>query len=168
MSDPTKPDDKTPAGKPADATKMQAADPVTGAGAPLLTEADKTKIREEVLATLRADQKKSAAQRFRDQEMRRLKMEEGLVVGGVLDEMVNVTMDLAEHSANVLINMQAYWHGRTYTVPRHVANTLAEVMYRGWCHQYEIDGKSRRQFYQAHRATTLSPVGVKNAPQRAA
>ena len=134
---------------------------------PILSEAEMTKIRAEVKAKVLADQKKDAATRFRDAEERRLRYEEGLTIGGVEDDMVTITMDMAEHSDKILINMRAYWHGRTYTVPRHLARTLGEVMHRGWMHQNEIDGKSRQQFYQNHRPATVSAVkGVSGGPRR--
>lgn len=135
----------------------------------ILSEETKEQIRQEVRKKLAIERRKSAMQLFRDQEERRLRMEEGMVVGGVQDQMVTITLDLAKHSACLLVNLQPYWHGHTYTVPRHVANSLAEQQFRGWQHQYEIDGKTRFDFYADHRNTVISPVkGVKRAPQRAA
>lgn len=130
----------------------------------ILTESEKEKIRNEVRAKLKLERHKSALAQFRAEEERRLRMEEGMTVGGVKDDMVTITLDLAKHSSCIMIDMRPYWHGQTYTVPRHLADSLAEMQFRGWGHQYEIDGKSRYDFYQSIRETTISPVkGTKNA-----
>jgi hypothetical protein len=80
--------------------------------------------------------------------------------------MVRITLDLAPHSPFVVLNHRPYYHAQTYTVPRHVAETLREIQQRGWRHQDEIDGKTLSEHYQRARQTGLSPVkGVTNSPQ---
>lgn len=132
-----------------------------------LSAEERARITAEVRAMLLKERKKSAMEQFRSEEIRRMRMEQGLVVGGVQDDMVTITLDLAKHSAHILVDQRPYWHGQTYTVPRHIANSLAEAQWRGWQHQYEIDGKTRFDFYAGMRETVISPVkGIKRAPQR--
>lgn len=108
----------------------------------------------------------AAIKAVKEEELQRLRNEEGMVTGDkAKDQMVQITLDLAPHSDRVTINMAAYWHGFTYTVPRHVADTIRDMQARGWVHQDEIDGKSRTQHYQANRKTIMNKVGgVQDAP----
>jgi hypothetical protein len=70
-------------------------------------------------------------------------------------------------SDRIVVNQRAYFHSRTYRVPRHVANSLSETMWRGHRHQEEVEGHSMTQLYQNARGTVLSPVrGTVNAPRR--
>jgi hypothetical protein len=80
---------------------------------------------------------------------------------------VTVTLDLAEHSDKIIINGEPFWHGHTYTRPRHVVNQLREIMMRGWIHQDTIDGKDLAQQYARRRLTTVHgrTGAVSNAPQ---
>lgn len=115
---------------------------------------------------LLAKQRKVAREALIADEMLRLEREEGMTTGsGVLDEMVTIVMDLADHSPCITVNGEPFWHGHSYTRPRHVANSLREQMQRGWVHQHVLDGKSIAESYQRKRFTQLSPKsGVRNAP----
>lgn len=119
-------------------------------------------------AALETERKKAARKAVLETETQRLREEEGMSAGGVKDEKVRIMLDLAPHSPYILINSRPYYHGQTYTVPRHVAETLREVQQRGWRHQDEIDGKSLSEHYQRARQTELSPTFVKNAPSAVA
>ncbi len=133
----------------------------------ILSNEEVLQIRKDARAKLEKERLEAAKKSFLTEELERLRMEEGLVTGGAGDEMVDVTIVLAEHSDRLLVNMRPYWHGRTYRVPRHVANSFREMMYRGERHQNEIDGKSWSAFYQSARDTKLSAVkGAANAPRR--
>jgi len=100
-----------------------------------------------------------------EEEMQRLRVEEGMVVGGPADEMVSITIDLSEHSACLSTNGRAYWHGHTYTVPRHVADDLRSRMFQGHLHQNQVDGESLTHFYHRPHNTIVSATkGVQNAP----
>lgn len=125
---------------------------------PSLSEDEVAAIRKKARAKLNADKKKDEETRLFEAELRRLKMEEGLVVGGAMDDMVDITIDLAEFATCLTLDSVAFHHGRTYTVPRHRADTLREMMYRGWEHQNEIDGKSRKSFYAKNRMAKFSEV----------
>ena len=112
---------------------------------------------------LEEDRRKSARKAIYNAELQRLKVEEGMVVGGARDEMVEVLIDLVEPHVNscLLVNFKPYWHGRTYTVPRHVADSLHEQMWR--LKDYtsrEIKGEKRAEFYRTQRAAVLKPSSV--------
>lgn len=133
----------------------------------LLSNAEVEEIRAEARAKLEKERIAAAKKALLAEETERLRMEEGLVTGGPGDEMVDITIVLAQHSDRLLVNMKPYWHGRTYRVPRHVANSFREMMYRGERHESEIKGNSMASFYQNARETKLSPVkGSTNAPRR--
>lgn len=133
---------------------------------PLLSKAEIEEIKKEARKELRAEQKKAAKDALKKKELSRLRMEEGLVIGGVEDEIVSMAIDLAPYADGILINGQKYWHGTTFTGPRHIARTLSEMSQRTWKHQNEIDGKSLTNFYQMHRDTAVSAVkGIKSPPR---
>ena len=136
---------------------------------PLLTDAEILAAKKKARVRLEAQAKKAALADIEDAEVERLKMEEGLVPGaGPQDEMVSITLDLAEHSDRIVIDGTIYCHGRTYTLPRHKADTLRDIMYQGWRHQeLEIDGKKLSQFYAKKRNTVLSAKtgSALNAPE---
>ena len=122
-------------------------------------------------AKIEKERRAAAMKAVEAEETTRLRLEEGLVTGvSENDEPVSITLDLAPHSDCIRTNGvegSVYWHGFTYTVPRHVANSLREIQARGWIHQDEIDGKNLTQHYQNKRVTVLSPIrGTINAPAR--
>lgn len=133
-------------------------------GHAILTDAQIDDRRTAAEAKLFKEQQESALKAIETEHLQKLRMERGMVVGGRNDDMVTITLDLAEHSACLMTNGRPYWHGATYTVPRHVADDLRSRMFMGWRHQNDIDGKSLSQFYQRHRNTTVSPKGVTGAP----
>lgn len=88
-------------------------------------------------------QKKKAKAALIDEETRRLQQEEGFSAdGGVMGEIVRVTLDLAPHQPHITLDGTTYLNGQTYPVTRSVAATLRETQQRGWQHQDQIDGKS--------------------------
>lgn len=137
----------------------------------VLTDAEIDKAKAAAAAKLQKERVAAAMKAIEQDELQRLREEMGLVVGGVADEMVSITIDNAqaqELHPCLMINGRAYWHGHTYTVPRHVADTLRDMMYRTWVHERDIDGKGWLQFYQKKRQTVISPKrGTRNAPQSA-
>lgn len=128
----------------------------------LLTPAEIAKIKleakQEILKAKRADLRK----KLLADETQRLRTEEGLTTGNAhSDEIVNITIDLPLFTPNIIINMKAYWHGSTYPVPRHVADTLRAQMFDSWKHQSQIDGKSAQQFYSEKHVAELYQPGNK-------
>ena len=128
----------------------------------LLTDAEisqiKAKARAELLDVKRANLKRA----IMEQEKTRLKNIEGLTTGNShQDEMVSITIDLPTFTPGININSMMYWHGRTYNVPRHVADTLRDQMHLSWAHQNQIDGKSLTDFYAQKHIADLYKVGTK-------
>lgn len=125
-----------------------------------------------------ADARKAAAERveraMKDaefarivaEEEERLRREQGKRTGTPdMDEKVNILIDLPEIADRIIINGTEYHHGHTYSVERHVANSLREIMQRGHRHQMELDGKSLEEAYrrtspQAMSMTTGAKVPV--------
>lgn len=114
---------------------------------------------------LEDEREREAIRQLEADEVQRLRLEEGMYVGGLADEPVSITVDLAEHSGCISLNGTPYWHGHTYTVPRHVADTLRDIMFRGWVHQErDIEGKDLQRFYQRPHDTAITAAGTKNSP----
>lgn len=101
--------------------------------------------------------KEAEKERIIREEMEAFRREEGKRTGQVdLDEEVSMTVDLAEFAAKITINGVDYWHGYTYTVPRHVYDTARDIMFRGHLHQNALDGKSLDTFYRKKAEPVLS------------
>ncbi len=128
----------------------------------LLSPSEIAKIKDEARASILSAKKADAKKKLLASETQRLRNEEGLTTGNAhSDEIVNITIDLPLFSPNIIINSQAYWHGRTYPVPRHVADTLRSQMFNSWRHQSEIDGQSKQAFYAAKHVADLYKPGNK-------
>lgn len=116
----------------------------------------KAKAREEILSEKKAAAKKDLIAK----EKLRLQREEGLTTGNShMDQIVSINIDLAPYSDRILVNGSAYWHGQRYSVPRHIAMSLQETMFRSWQHQAEIKGESLREFYAKKHVDELYRVG---------
>jgi hypothetical protein len=87
----------------------------------------------------------------------------------IKDEMVDITLDLAPYMAadklhsGIKLDGVTYLHGHTYTVARHIADTLRDIQWNGWKHDNEINGKgladrARLPSGAVARNTTLSGV----------
>lgn len=59
-------------------------------------------------------------------------------------EMRSIVLDLADHSDNVRIDGQYFFHGQMYTVAKPVFDQLQEISARGWAHEREISVPTRR------------------------
>lgn len=107
---------------------------------------------------------KQERDRFMQEEIKRLRLEAGVAapssLGGTLDELVEIKLDLGyEGQAFVQLNQPhgaCYYHGVTYTVPRHIANTLAEIAWAG--HRLRKHTKGESFFRQRDHGTVLSGV----------
>jgi hypothetical protein len=128
--------------------------------APLFTDKEiaaiKAKAREEIITAKKDALRKDmiAAEKLR------LQREDGLTTGNShMDEIVNVTIDLAPFAPAIVVNQQSFWHGRSYTVPRHVAMSLQETMFNTWKHQGTIKGESLSEFYAKKHVDELYTVG---------
>ncbi len=122
---------------------------------------------EEVLAAkasarskVQAERRKAAMAAVEEEETRRLRREEGLTTGvGAKDDIVNITIDLPPFAPDLKVNFdQIFTHGVTYPVPRHQADTLAEMMSRAWLHEDEVKGRSKAEHYGIARHAKMSGV----------
>jgi hypothetical protein len=81
------------------------------------------------------------------------------------EEMIEITLDLAEHSDRITIDGVMYFHGYTYKVPLNTYRTILEIQSRGWDHQAIVDGKNVNSYRKAHNLR-ISPVhGTVNTSQ---
>lgn len=132
---------------------------------PMFTAKELKDIKDKAKSEVMAAKKESVRKRLMDEEKNRLMLEDGLTTGNShMDEVMTITIDLASYANKILVNGKAYWHAQTYTVARHVAESLRETMFRTWQHQNEIDGKGMRDFYAQKHVQDLYKVG---APSRA-
>lgn len=123
----------------------------------ILTDEEIARAREIARERVAKALKEAETERIVAEEMQRIKAEEGKRTGRVdLDEEVQVTVDLAEFAAKLTINGQDYWHGYTYTVPRHVYDSMRDIMFRGHLHQNALDGKDLATFYRSKAQPVLS------------
>lgn len=128
----------------------------------LLTPAEIQKIKDQARKEILADKKADLTKKLIADEKQRLRNEEGLTTGNRhADEIVNITIDLPIFAPNIVINRQAYWHGATYGVPRHVADTLRDQMFKSWEHQSTIEGRSKAEFYAQKHVAEMYAVGNK-------
>lgn len=78
--------------------------------------------------------------------------------GGLEEEMVDVTIDLAPYSDRIVLDGVVYFQGQTKTVRASVAEVITEIQGRTWEHQAQIDGKSEN-FYRKERGQRVVPSG---------
>ena len=130
---------------------------------PLFTAEEEAKIRAEAKAEILKDKKAAAKKDMIAKEKIRLQREDGLTTGNShADQIVSINIDLAPYAPHILVNGSPYWHGKRYSVPRHVAVSLQETMFRSWQHQAEIKGESMREFYAKKHVDELYRVGNKS------
>lgn len=133
---------------------------VEGVDAPLFSAKELEAIKAQAKAEVLADKKAAAKKDMLAQEKIRLQREEGLTTGNShMDEIVNVTIDLAPYADSIRVNGHPYWHGRSYPVPRHIAVSLQETMFQTWKHQGTIKGESMSEFYAKQHVDNLYKVG---------
>lgn len=124
---------------------------------------------------IEGERKLAALRAVEDEEVNRLRVEEGLTTGdSAMDELVDITINLPPYTPNILINggthRSVYWHGVTYHgVPRHIYDTLMEQMWRCENQEQQVDGKSLADRMRRKRDTRLNANtgAVFNAPRRA-
>lgn len=128
--------------------------------ASILTDAEIAAAKAEARRRVEQSMKDAAMAKLIEEEEHRLKREEGLRTGKAdMDEPVDIMIDLAEFCDRITVNGVSYFHGHTYSVPRHVANSLRETMQRTHRHQMEIDGKGLEEAYRRTAPVALSPSG---------
>lgn len=127
---------------------------------PLLTEEEILDALGDVKAEVLAKRKEAMIKRLMAEERTRLRREEGMTVGvSALDELVDKVIDCADWQNPIRMNFMEYHKGRSYPMPRHMANQIAEMEQWGRKLQRELDGKdSLSEFYKKQKAETFSPV----------
>ena len=139
------------------AARTKAAAPAPKGGASILTDKEIADAKAKARANIEKKAKDAATKKLIEDEELRLQREEGLITGDpAKDEYVNITIDLPEFCDRVTVDGAEFFHGHTYKMPRHQANSIRETMSRTWAHQSEIEGKSLTQAYQARRLPVLS------------
>ena len=140
---------------------------------PILSNEDVLAARAKAKKRVEDERRAAAMAELEKVEVERLRVEEGFTTGvREMDELVSVTIDLAPYTDKIVLNGgtggNLYHHGHTYQIPRHVADTLAEIMSRSWKHEDQVDGKSIAQSYGRKRETIIHARtgSVQNAPAR--
>lgn len=113
---------------------------------------------------------KAAYDRAVAQEEDRLRTEEGLTTGDpVRDAIVPITIDLPRFADKLMVNGpmgMIYWQGQTYSVPRHVADSLCEIMFNAWKAEDNMEGRDLLQQFRQKRASAINARtrSLHNAP----
>lgn len=140
-----------------DERALPAAEEVVRAAAietPALTEKEIKAIvkraRDEVEKEYRDKLKAKLLDEEKKKQREALSMADNSHLNGPLSDLVRITIEIPEFSNAPWIQVNqphglCYLHGQTYTLPRHVANSLRETMQRMRAHQNEIDGKRRNR-----------------------
>ena len=130
---------------------------------PLFSAKEIAAIKAEAKAEIMEGKKKALKKDMIAAEKQRLQREEGLTTGNShMDEIVHIGIDLAPYAPSIIINGHSYWHGRSYSVPRHIAMSLQETMFNTWKHQGTIKGESLSEFYAKKHVDDLYKVGSKS------
>lgn len=157
-------DDET-APRPPAVTLADALEDSEGRLHPILSNAEFRAAEQKALDRLLKEDKTAAAKAVEDELIEKIRGKKGLVTGNpALDEPVEITLDLAEYTDHLKINGTIYMHLGTYTVPRHVANTLREMQSRSHNHQTELDGKGISEKMRKPHNTLIDRHGTHNAP----
>jgi hypothetical protein len=126
---------------------------------PILTNEQVLEARSKARKAVDAQRVAAAMKEEERKETSRLAREEGLTTGiGYLEELVHIAIDLPRSAPCISVNggTRAFWHGHGYDVPRHVANSLSESMYRCWAAEEQADGKSRYDILYKPRHTAIN------------
>lgn len=136
---------------------------------PILSNEQVAAAREKARQKIERERELAAIRQVEDEEVARLRREEGLVSGVTSeDELVWVTIDVPEWVPWIATNGHPYWAGYPYQVPRHVARTLQEQMQNAWRTHDSADGKSLADMFKSRRATNINGAtgAIHNAPAR--
>lgn len=137
---------------------------------PILTNAEFRAAQEKAHTRIAKEAREAAMKAVEETTLEDVRGKAGLVTGdAVKDEQVQIHLDLPEYMGSLNLNGVQYLHNGTYKVPRHVADSLREMVYRGHQHQNELDGKNIAERSRlTPRDTILAKTGVQNAPQAVA
>lgn len=136
-----------------------------------ITEAQREGLRKKAFDTVQAELTAKAREDFLQAELERLRVEAGIskkTLGGIQDELVSIRIDLSDDedgTADPYIQLnipfgEKYHHGKVYTIPRHIGNTLNEIMFRNKLAARAKDGKS--VFRNRTYGSVLSEAGIRH------
>lgn len=149
------------------AAKLFAETPASSSS--ILSDKEIEEARAEARRRVASAMKVAETERFIKEEEERIRRAEGKRTGTAdMDEEVDILVDLPEFCDRLMINGESYWHGYSYKVPRHMANSMRESMQRAHHHQMTIDGKSLEEAYRRNNPQMLTPAGVQPLQEAAA
>ena len=134
---------------------------------PILTNKEVLEGKAKAKKAISDERKKQALEALIAQETNRLRMEEGFSEdaspGG---ELVNVTVNLAKYADRITLDNRIFMHGRTYPVPRRVAESIRDICSQTWRHDHSVKNQPMSEFYANPHMTEFSMVSgiAKNAP----
>lgn len=133
---------------------------VNTVNADLLSDEQKQKLRERARKHVTAKRVETA-----EDEYFRAAVHEEELVDKPMEQLEYIQLDLAGHSNKIMLDGVQFFHGQIYEVTKSVADTMREIVARGWNHEREIGG-ANRDHYRAPRNTTFSMKtgAVGNAP----
>ena len=101
---------------------------LAAADVPLLSTEEIEAAKAEARERVRAKKVKEAKAAIVAAEMKRIEREDGMKAGDAdMDELVPILIDLPEFAPCLSLNIDdKFYHGHTYTLPRHVCNSLRE------------------------------------------
>ena len=106
-------------------------------------------------------ERKAARERLIADSMDAIRRERNALTGVVdQDEPVTITIDLAEYTDRIVIDGEQFFHASTYTVPRHKAQSMNEIMFRSYMHQAQLDGKDPQEAYRRSHAQHVNKNGA--------
>jgi len=128
---------------------------------PVLTNAEYDAAVAEAQKRLDDAERKAAREKLIADSMDALRRERNALTGVVdLDEPVTITIDVAEYTDRIILDGEQFFHAATYTVSRHKAATINEIMFRSYMHQAQLDGKDPQEAYRRSHAQHVTKSGI--------
>ena len=125
---------------------------------PVLTDAQVDASKEKAIKRLAKARIEAAAKAIEDAEYQRLVSEEGVTIGGVLDDLVEITLNLPPDGLFLASDGRRFNNRKTYKVSRSVANDLMWRQDCGWRNESARKGEDRFAFYQQKRAPEIKHI----------
>lgn len=108
-----------------------------------LTDDEKEAILERASAQVQAEEKKRLEEEFFQYAVKKARSRHLPA-----QEQQDIVIDLPGHAVNIMIDGVEYLHAFTYREPKHVCDTLREIMQRAWNHEEEVGGANRSFYHQ--------------------
>jgi hypothetical protein len=137
-----------------------------GVASDLFTPEELKELELKAKAEYEAEQKELAAEAFKDETKRKLRVaalrKDGKDASG--DSVENVQINLAPHSPFISLDGRLYYHGLSYKFTQGQAQTIKEIMSRTWQHEREIGGANLNAEYgRTPLNRTISPNQAQGA-----